>query len=70
MKIKEKLEFEMVIFDDYLDIDNLDIGDNVDELLESEIDWLDLYFFGFDLLIERGVVKMKKDEDFILKIIK
>lgn len=38
MKIKEKLEFEMVIFDDYLDIDNLDIGDNVDELLESEID--------------------------------
>lgn len=70
MKIKEKLEFEMVIFDDYLDIDNLDIGDNVNELLESEIDWLDLYFFGFDLLIERGVVKMKKDEDFILKIIK
>lgn len=70
MKIKEKLEFEMVIFDDYLDIDNLDIGDNVYELLESEIDWLDLYFFGFDLLIERGVVKMKKDEDFILKIIK
>lgn len=70
MKIKEKLEFEMVIFDDYLDIDSLDIGDNVDELLESEIDWLDLYFFGFDLLIERGVVKMKKDEDFILKIIK
>lgn len=70
MKIKEKLEFEMVIFDDYVDIDNLDIGDNVDELLESEIDWLDLYFFGFDLLIERGVVKMKKDEDFILKIIK
>lgn len=70
MKIKEKLESEMATLDDHPDIDNLDIGDNVDESSESEIDRLDLYSPGLDSPTERGVAKTKKDEDLILKIIK
>lgn len=70
MKIKEKLESEMATLDDHADIDNLDIGDNVDESSESEIDRLDLYSPGLDSPTERGVAKTKKDEDLILKIIK
>lgn len=70
MKIKEKLESEMATLDDHPNIDNLDIGDNVDESSESEIDRLDLYSPGLDSPTERGVAKTKKDEDLILKIIK
>lgn len=70
MKIKEKLETDMATLDDHPEIDNLDIGDNVDGSSESEIDRLDLYSPGLDSPTERGVAKTKKDEDLILKIIK
>lgn len=60
----------MATLDDHPEIDNLDIGDNVDGSSESEIDRLDLYSPGLDSPTERGVAKTKKDEDLILKIIK
>lgn len=56
--------------DDHPDIDTLDIGDKNEESSESEIERLDLCSPGLDSPTERGVAKTKKEEDFILKIIR
>ncbi|XP_078310263.1 uncharacterized protein LOC111134419 isoform X1 [Crassostrea virginica] len=70
MKMKHNSQSEMANPDDHPDIDTLDIGDKNEESSESEIERLDLCSPGLDSPTERGVAKTKKEEDFILKIIR
>ena len=70
MKMKHNSQSEMANPVDHPDIDTLDIGDKNEESSESEIERLDLCSPGLDSPTERGVAKTKKEEDFILKIIR